>query len=273
MFGKKILMIAAIASIALTQTACIGQVVDAGNVGVKVKSIGSDAGVSPTPVTTGWNMKGFGEKIIEIPVTQKVYAFSKKNGEVIVFSDSSGMNVWGDVALTVRINPAMAPKVYEKYRSTLDELVNLQIRNSLRSAMNEEGEKFSSEELYQGKKSVLIQNALVRMQKSWAGTGVEIVNLEWSGTIHYPDSVMAAIESKTTKMQQAEAAKADEAKAIAEANALVAKADGEARATRIRGDALRANPQILQQEWIAKWDGVLPTTVTGANTMMMVGPK
>ena len=73
-------------------------------------------------------------------------------------------------------------------------------------------------------------------------------------------------------MQEAEAAKADEARAIAQANAKVAEARGDAEATRIRGEALRSNPQILQQEWIAKWDGAVPTVVGNGQTMMMVNP-
>ena len=38
-------------------------------------------------------------------------------------------------------------------------------------------------------------------------------------------------------------------------------AKGEAESARIRGEALRANPQVLTQLAIEKWNGVLPQVV------------
>ena len=73
------------------------------------------------------------------------------------------------------------------------------------------------------------------------------------------------MQAKTQLEQEALAAKALEAKETALANAAVAKARGEAEAIRIKGEALRANPQVLQQLAIEKWNGELPK-VTGGST-------
>lgn len=256
--------------IALSLAAC-GQVVDAGNVGVKIKNLGSSTGVQQTALGTGWQPKGIGESIVEIPVTQKVYTFNKE--EQIVFNDNTGLTLSGDVAVTVRIQGAKAPAVYEKYRMNTEELIHGPVRNSIRSAINSEAEKMTSEEIYTGGKTALITNALHQVQKQYANSGIDILGLEWVGNVRYPQSVTDAITLKTTKLQEAEAAKADEARAIAQAKAKVAEAQGEAEATRIRGEALRTNPQILQQMWIEKWKGEVPSTVAGPNTMMMVQPK
>lgn len=267
--SKLLLISAAILSLGITQAGC-GQTVDAGNVGVKIKNYGSATGVQPTSLTTGWQFTGPGEKIIEIPVTQKVYSF--KGDEKIIFNDNTGLTLSGDVAVTVRIQGSQAPKIYEKYRMNTEELIHGPIRNDIRSAINAEGEKMSSEQIYTGGKSELIHKALLNVQSKYAKSGIDVLGLEWIGSVQYPQTVTNAITLKTTKLQEAEAAKADEARAIAQAKAVVAEATGEAEATRIRGEALRSNPQILQQEWIKKWSGDLPTTVAGTNTMMMVNP-
>lgn len=68
----------------------------------------------------------------------------------------------------------------------------------------------------------------------------------------------------------------------AEANAkiAIAKAKGAAEAKKIAADAeAYANskiassitPTLVQKMWVEKWDGDMPTTIAGQNTMMMVG--
>ena len=49
----------------------------------------------------------------------------------------------------------------------------------------------------------------------------------------------------------------------------VAFAEGEAKATNIQGQALRANPEILRLRTVEKWNGVLPQ-VEGANATPFV---
>lgn len=193
--------------------------------------------------------------------------------EEIVFSDNTGLTLSGDVAVTVRIQPGKAPALYEKYRMSTDELIHGIIRNAIRSSINDAGEKMSSEEIYTGGKSRLIQTALVEVQKEFAGSGIDVLNLEWLGGIRYPQPVINAITLKTTKLQEAEAAKADEARAIAQGNANVAAAKAAAEANRLVGESLRANPQIIQQQWIMKWNGELPSTMTGQSSVLMVQPK
>lgn len=274
----KFIQTASIIALAISLSAC-GQIVDAGNVGIKIKNVGSNTGVQRDPVTTGWQFTGIGERIVEYPVTQKVYSFTKatteQNGtnEEIVFNDNTGLSLSADVAVTARVQPNKAPALYERYRMDINELVYGPVRNAIRSAINAEAEQMTSEQIYTGGKTELLNRALARVQREYAGQGLDILNLEWIGSIRYPQSVTNAITLKTTKLQEAEAAKADEARATAQANAKIAEAKGEAEATRIRGEALRTNPQILQQMWVEKWDGALPTYVGNGQTMMMVQPK
>lgn len=273
----KLTKLAAIAAAVFALAACTQ--VPAGHVGVKVKNIGNGAGVQEQELNTGLHGRGFGEHIYIFPTTQKIYPFQYKEekdvspgGEQIQFTDITGLQLNGDVAVTVRIDPSKASSIYDKYRKDVDQLIHTEVRMAVRSAVREQSRKYTSEEIYSAKEATILSDSLIGLQNRFHKEGIEIIALDWIGNIRYPQSVLDAITLKTTKLQEAEAAKADEARAIAQANANIAEARGQAEATRIRGEALRTNPQILQQMWVEKWDGKLPVYSTGTNTMMMVQP-
>ncbi|ENF5578390.1 hypothetical protein ABRS57_002873, partial [Escherichia coli] len=55
--------------------------------------------------------------------------------------------------------------------------------------------------------------------------------------------------------------------ATGQADAIRTKAQAEADAIRLRGEALRQNPGVVELEAINKWNGTLPQYMTsGANT-------
>jgi regulator of protease activity HflC (stomatin/prohibitin superfamily) len=275
---KKALM-ATLAVAALSLAAC-GQSVPAGSVGVKVSQYGSNAGVDPTPVGAGWHATGVGETYEIYPTSQKTYPYSKSSNEgssqneEIQFADSTGLPLTADVALTVRVDPTKAPALYQKYRMDIDDLIYGPLRMAVRSAVNDEAVKMTSEQIYSGGKTQLLALALTDLQKRYSAEGIEIIGLDWIGNVRFPDSVIQTITLKTTKQQQAEAALADKAQAEAEGAATVAKAQADAQALAIRGAAIRQNPQVLQEQWIQKWNGELPTYMAGnGNGTLMVSPQ
>lgn len=276
----KSIMIAAVIAFAGMSTAACGVSVPAGNVGVKVKNFGGDAGVQPAPLPTGWHGAGWGEDILLYPTTQHVHNYQARaedgvspGGEQIQFADGTGLPLSADVAVTVRIDPLKAPGLYNKYRLDVKELIHGPIRTAVRSAIKDQSRLYTSEQIYSGKESQILTAALAALQGRYHSEGIEIIALDWVGNIRYPETVLTAITQKTATLQRAEAAKADEQRAIAQANADIAKARGDAESTRIRGEALRSNPQILQQLWIEKWSGDLPSTMTGESTVLMVTPR
>lgn len=53
--------------------------------------------------------------------------------------------------------------------------------------------------------------------------------------------------------------------AEAQAKKLIVAAEAEKRANELRQQAL--TPAILKKMWIEKWDGTVPTVITGGNTL------
>lgn len=74
-----------------------------------------------------------------------------------------------------------------------------------------------------------------------------------------------AIEAKMVQQQEAAKAEFTKQKAAIEAETAVVRAKGEAEAFRIRGDALRANPKVIEMQMVEKWDGKAPLVVGSAS--------
>jgi regulator of protease activity HflC (stomatin/prohibitin superfamily) len=246
-----------------------GKTVEPGNVGVKIRTLGASTGVDRQPLSSGWHFRGIGERIVEYPVIQRTYSYTREadergpENEEIAFADNTGLPMTADVAITLQVNPASAPKLYETYRLTFDQLLDGPIRNDVRSAIAAEAERVNVDALYSGGRQLVIQRALARVSARWARHGVTVTQLDWIGTIRYPDVILQAIQAKTRTDQETLTARAQVAKAQAQAEAQIAAARGQAESIRIINEALAANPRYVELKAVEKWDGKLPQ-VTGA---------
>lgn len=72
-----------------------------------------------------------------------------------------------------------------------------------------------------------------------------------------------AIEAKMVQEQEAAKARFIQQKTEIEASTVIIKAKGEAEAIRVRGQALRETPQLVQLQIVEKWDGKAPLVVGG----------
>lgn len=255
---------------ALALAAC-GKTVEPGNGGVKINNFGG--GVQQQALNPGWHgfLPGV-SRIEQYPTIQRTYTYDGK--DAIAFTDRTGLGMSADVQLVLSAQQARLPHIYTKYRLTFDQLLAGPIRNDIRTAIAAETELVAVDQLLAGGRQEVIRRAFARVQKKWAADGVTITQLDWIGAIHFPDVITAAIQARTQADQQVNAAKAKVAVAEAQAAEKVAIAQGDADAYRLRGDALRANPQVLEQQEISKWTGLCPrrggTCVlgNGANTLI-----
>jgi regulator of protease activity HflC (stomatin/prohibitin superfamily) len=268
LFGRLIAGLAVLGLLLFGVVSC-GTTVEPGNVGVKIRTLGGAAGVDRQPLSSGWHFKGIGERIVEYPVIQRTYSYTREpdergpENEEIAFADNTGLPMTADVAITLQVNPASAPRLYETYRLTFDQLLDGPIRNDVRSAVAAEAERVNVDALYSGGRQLVIQRALARVSTKWARHGVTVTQLDWIGTIRYPDVILQAIQAKTRTDQETLTARAQVAKAQAQAEAQIAAARGQAESIRIINEALAANPRYVELKAVEKWDGKLPQ-VTGA---------
>lgn len=89
----------------------------------------------------------------------------------------------------------------------------------------------------------------------------------------FSKSFNESIERKVTAQQDAMAAENKLKQIEFEAQQAVATAKGKAEAQKIEGEALRANPEVLDIRAIERWNGVLPTYMTSGSAMPFLNIK
>lgn len=76
--------------------------------------------------------------------------------------------------------------------------------------------------------------------------------------ITFDKEIEAAIKEKQVAQQESEKAKYKLVQAKIEAQTTVAKAEGEAKALKVKADAISKSPGVVKLEEIKKWDGKFP---------------
>lgn len=82
--------------------------------------------------------------------------------------------------------------------------------------------------------------------------------------LKYPNSIVEAVNQKNKAIQEAQRALNEVAVKKAEAEKMLVQARAEREANELKSTTL--TPAILKKMWIEKWDGSVPTVVTGGNT-------
>jgi regulator of protease activity HflC (stomatin/prohibitin superfamily) len=265
-------LIAAVAAMSIA--ACSR--VEPGHVGIKVKNFGSESGVSNTALPVGIYMTGLGTHIYEYPVYTNTYNFTasdkegSENNESFSFQDKNGLGLNADVSLAYRVDPVKAPILFQKYRTDMDGIIAGPVRNAMRNAIVEEASNMNVDEVYGPRKAELIERAHKDVMKYFEPYGLHIEQMYWASNIRVPDTVLHQINAKIANEQEALAAQANVATAKANADAQVAQAEGKARATQVEAEAIRTNPEILQQRAIETWDGKLPQIMTGNGSLPFI---
>ena len=261
--------------------------VDAGHVGIAVKLAGSDRGVQDMPVVTGWVVYNpITEQIIIFPtsVQNVVWSANPHEGrpidESITFSSSEGVNVNADVGLSFHIDPALAPKLYGRFRQNdMMALADGYVRNTVREAFNDVASKMPVQDVYGAGKSKMLAEVTQKCREVLGKDGFVIDQLTLNGALRLPqnvaDAINRAMEATQTAIQsenRVRQVKAEAEQAITQAHgsaeAVREKAEGDADALLIRARAeakaneiirLSMSPVVLQYRALEHWDGKLPT--------------
>jgi len=245
--------------------------IDAGNVGIKINLYGSDKGVDNITLVTGrvW-YNSWTTKIIEFPTfTQSV----DYDPFVITTKDAAEFKV--DPKLNYHINPDKVPQIYRQYRRPLGEIQQGFMKNTIYDAYRIAANSFTSDSVMSNRE--VFENRVQNILTQTLGKDGFIYD-QLTSAITPPPSLRQMIDEKNTSIQARLKAENMAKQAEAEAKVLVAKAEGQAKATLIQAHAeseaneLRKktlSPLLIQQEWVAKWNGVLPTTSTGEASLML----
>ena len=239
--------------------------------------------------------------------TREANADGRENEE-IMFSDVLGLPMTADVALTFKVREDKAADLYATWRQEFDAFIDGPLRTSVRAAIARETEKLpvacNAEMGAPGRapivpvvpaeaapaailpvgtqdaedcpgqligpgRQIVLQRAMEALQREWTPQGLDIIRMEWVGSIRYPESVVAAIQSRTTAEQNTRAALERVNLERANAEARIAQARGQAEANRLLAESICSNPEVVRLREVERTLGLCPlsadTCVIGAD--------
>jgi len=245
---SSIMLILVLSITPLFFTSCMKRV-DAGHDGVLIKQYGSNKGVQDVSLVTGivW-YNPFTERVAEIPTFVKTIDYKPFS-----INAKDGSNFTVDPTMSFGVRTGNGPKIYQKYRVQLDEIVNTTIYNYVRDAFRMQMNKYTTDEIVSNREKFEtdVQNTLkIVLEKE----GFYLEQL--TSGLQYPKTIVEAVNSKNKAVQEAMTVENQLRVAEAQAKKLIIEAEAEKTANELKQRSL--TPLLIQQQFIEKWDGKTP---------------
>jgi prohibitin 2 len=209
--------------------------------------------VSPAPL-----VEGFGTKSPFISHVQPVLIRQQTRDLPAECYSSDLQQVNIQLRVLFRIPEASVVKIYQDYAGDpFDSLVAPRVQEALKEVTAMQ----SAEQIVKKREDIKTQALASTREKLNDLLIIEDIVLE---NITLSKELETAIESKMVQEQEAAKARFTQQKSQIEADTAIIKARGEAEAIRIRGEALRDTPGLIQLQIVEKWDGRAPLVIGGS---------
>lgn len=250
-------------------------VIDSADIGIKFHKWSSDAdkkgGVEGT-------CKGL---ILYNSWTTDIFSYpvyiQRKNYEAFTVSAKDQSIFSMDPTIAYRIDPDKACDIFVKYRKGIEDLEQGYIRTCIYEAYRTCANMYTSDSLMSSRVQ-FESDVRNRLNESLMSEGFIVE--EFTSQIIPPQSLKDMIDAKNIAVQAALKAENEVKEAEANAKIVIAKAKGEADALKIKADgeayynktiAASISQQLIQKEWIEKWNGELPSTMAGQSSNLLLG--
>ena len=233
--------------------------VKTGEIGIKTRF----GKITDTYLSEGINFKLPYEKIEKINI--KVQKYENKEDLETSTKDMQIVNKI-KVAINFQIDEKKAVDLYRRVGNSYKETVlDPAIQESIKGVMS----KYTAEELIVNRNEVSddIQSTLAERTAEY---GINIISVSIKN-FDFSEEYNASIEKKAVAEQNALTAQQELEIAKAEAEKKKIEAEGEAEANKIKEKTL--TDKIIQQQFIEKWDGKLPTTYAGEDILGILNLK
>jgi regulator of protease activity HflC (stomatin/prohibitin superfamily) len=256
--------------------------IDAGHVGVRVNLYGTGKGVGDITECTGWVFYNpISTKIYEFPtyIQHKEYIKTEDEDNSFVVNSKDGSEFHVAPIVNYSVQRDKVPFIFGKYRRTLESIEEGFLKTTIYDAFRMTANAYTAEELISNRQAFETK-VRAKLDADLLKEGFIISQL--TSNLGYPETFKKAIEAKNNAVQAAltaenqvktaEAqAKIKVATAEGNAQAMLATAKAEAESYKLKQSAI--TPMLLQQMWIEKWNGQMPTTQLGSGTNMMYNVK
>lgn len=254
--------------------------IEPGHVGIKVDLVGKERGVENVETVVGRVFYNpINTQIVQFPYTTQ--RFEWWGGESLKFSSREGVRLGVDVAISMGVDPNHAPAIYVKYRKTLDQLIDNEIRDRVNGCMNRAAGSMNVDAIIGESRNRWLDATLECIDERLVREGFILNDFQLTSDWDMPPTIRAKIEEQIQAQQAAIAAEnkvreveaqARQRRAEAEGvrDAAVLEAAGQAQSIEIINAQLANSPSYLQYLAIQNWNGVLPTVMSGSSNALQL---
>ena len=169
--------------------------------------------------------------------------------------------------------------MFQTYRKGPEEIRSVTLRNSIRDCLNKASSTMPIESVYGEKKAELFDKVQQMVSNQLSPNGIVIDKISIVGSIRLPKQITDSLNDKVAATQTSQKVENQLRSAKAEAQKMIAKAEGEAKANEIIANSVSDKIltwQRLQNESkaIDKWNGALPqVSGTGTTPFINLTPR
>ena len=245
-----------------------------------------NGGVQEQTLKQGWHLVSPTKHVKEFTVSneQLVLSKDKRDGseEDDSFSVSTADNANIDISfqMTYKFIPEKIVSTYKNFKG-MDgsDIVNQRVKTVLKSKISEVTTNHTMMDIYSGDRATINHKITEYLNEEFGNSyGINVIDASIID-VHPDAKLQETIDNRVTAMQKKQQAEAEQetikvqnntkilqAKADAEAKKIAA--EGEAEANRIISESL--TDEVLKQMYYEKWNGVLPNTIAGNSTGVMI---
>jgi regulator of protease activity HflC (stomatin/prohibitin superfamily) len=202
-------------------------------------------------------------------VRTQEYTMSVAAGEGAVYSDDSmtaptsdGQTVWVDATVLFHVDRTMAAELFQEVGP---DYVQKIVRPIARSQIRAQIAKYTAIDVYAKKRDDAENEINDRIKELYAEKDIVLEKLLLRH-IAFSEQYASAIEEKQVAEQRIQKAEYQKLEAAELKEKKIIEAEADAEAIRLKGVSLRANPQVIQFEFVQKMSpnitwGILPDNV------------
>lgn len=214
-------------------------------------------------VSTGFKPEGLGFKS---PFITTVYPISirQQTAEDKAECYSSDLQqIQVELRVLYRVPESSVVKLFQEYYGDpFDSLVAPRVQEALKEVVALQ----SAEQIVKNREQIKARSLDIARKKMGTLLVVDDIVIQ---NITLTRELESAIEAKMVQEQEASKSKYIQQRTQIEADTSVIKAKGEAESIRIRGQALKENPVVMDLKVVEKWDGLTPLVIGGGDHTML----
>lgn len=247
--------------------------IDAGHVGIKVSNVGDNRGVGKTEYVTGWVFyNSWISRIYEFPIHQQHIDYEE--ADIVT---RGGFRATIKPSFNYSINAGNVADMFQNLRVGVKEMEQGWLKNAIIGSVNDVANRYTVDSIFNHREE--FESAIIKECNKRVSLWFNVSQLRTN--IVPPKEISETIIAKTRAIQEVQVAENQRQVAVAEADRKIAQARGDSakavieaagRAEAIKKEQLSLTPLYIEYIKIQKWNGEVPTTVTGNSSGFLIQP-